>query len=113
MSRRGIPFPVLVVTGTLALVAPAGAAEDYVAGSPGVLCETPQRVAEFLGYMAENNKKALSRLPGCRTVEHGAPVRIVSRERFVAKVTVGIGPNPVSGYMPTQSITNVRGDPID
>jgi hypothetical protein len=113
MSRRALPVSVLLLLGPLALAAPAGAAEDYVAGSPGVVCETPQRVAEFLGYMAENNKKALSRLPGCRTVEPGAPVRIVSRERFVAKVTVGAGSNPVSGYMPTQSITNARGDPID
>jgi hypothetical protein len=106
-------LPLLVLAGQLGAFAPAGAAEDYVTGSPGLLCDTPGQIAETLGYMAENNKRALQRLKGCRLVEHGSPVRIVSRDHAVAKVVVGGGPNPASGYMPIQSITNARGDPIE
>jgi hypothetical protein len=104
---------VLVLAGLLGAVAPAEAAEEYVTGSPGLLCDSPGQIAQTLGYLAENNKKALQRLKGCRLVEHGSPVRIVSRDHAVAKVLVGGGPNPASGYMPIQSITNARGDPID
>lgn len=91
----------------------ASAAEDYVTSSPGLLCETPEQIAETIGHMAENDKKALGRLEGCRLIENGSTVRIVSRDRFVAKVIVGTAPNPITGYMPIQSITNARGDPID
>jgi hypothetical protein len=106
-------LPLLVLAGQLGVFPAAGATDDYVTGSPGLLCDTPGRIAETLGYLAENNRKALQRLKGCRLVELGSPVRIVSRDHAVAKVVVGAGPNPAAGYMPVQSITNGRGDPID
>ncbi len=89
------------------------AADDYVAGSPGLLCETPAQIAETLRHTEENNMQSLNRLMGCRLVENGLVVRILSRDNSVAKVTAGTGPNAVTGYMPVQSITNARGDPID
>lgn len=88
-------------------------ADDYVAGSPGLLCETPAQIAETLRHTDENNMQALSHLKGCRLIENGSALRILSRNDSVAKVTAGTGPNAVTGYMPVQSITNVRGDPID
>ena len=113
MTARWIPLPVLVFSAQLGALPSAIAAEDYVTGSPGLVCETPGQVAEALGSIAENNKTALSLAKGCRLVEYGSPVRIVSRDFAVAKVAVGSGPNPVLGYMPIQSITTTKGDPID
>jgi hypothetical protein len=71
------------------------------------------QIAQTLGSIPENSKKALNLPKGCRLVEYGSSVRIVSRDHAVAKVAVGSGPNPVLGYMPVQRITNATGDPID
>jgi hypothetical protein len=113
MAARWIRLPVLVFSAQLGALPSASAAEDYVTGSPGLVCETPGQIAETLGSIAGIDKKA-PRLPkGCRLVEYGLPVRIVSRDHAVAQVAVGSGSNPVLGYMPIQSITNAKGDPID
>ena len=113
MTTRWRPLPVLVFSAQLGALPSAIAAEDYVTGSPGLVCETPGQIAETLGSMAGKDKKTL-RLPnGCRLVEYGSPVRIVSRDAAVAKVAVGSGPNAVLGYMPIRSITNTKGDPLD
>ena len=113
VAARGIPLPVLVFAAQLGALPAAPAAEDYVTGSPGLVCETPGQIAESLRSMAGTDKKAPILPHGCRLVAYGSPVRIVSRDHAVAKVAVGSGPNPVLGYMPIQSITNAKGDPID
>ena len=113
MAARWIPLLALMVSAQLGASLSASAAEDYITGSPGLLCETPGQITETLGFMAENTKKAVNLSKGCRLIEYGSPVRIVSRDHAVAKVIVGSGPNPVLGYMPIQSITTTKGDPID
>lgn len=113
MAARRIRLAILVISAQLGALPPAAAAEEYLTGSPGLVCETPGQLAETLGSVAGGDKRTL-RLPnGCRLVEYGSPVRIVSRDHAVAKVAVGPGPNPVLGYMPLRSITNTKGDPID
>ena len=103
----------LLLSARVGALPSASAGDDYIAGSPGLLCEMPAQIAETLGHMAENNRQALSRLKGCRLIESGSPVHILSRDKSVAKVTAGTGPDAMTGYMPIQSITNLRGDPID
>ena len=101
---------ILVLSARLGSLPPAMAADDYFAGSPGLLCETPGKIDDALRYTENDMEKHLK---GCRLIENGSPVRILSRDKSVAKVTVGTGPNAVTGYMRVQSITNARGDPID
>jgi hypothetical protein len=98
----------------LSLILSRGAAAaDYLAGSPGLLCDAPAQIAAALRNMAENDRAALKRLEGCRLVENGTALRILSRDQFVAKVVVGTGPDAATGYMPVQSITDAKGNPID
>ena len=94
----------------MGLIPLAMAADDYVAGSPGLLCDTPGQIEDVLRYTENDMQKHLK---GCRLIENGSPLRILSRDKSVAKVTAGTGPNAVTGYMRVQSITNARGDPID
>ncbi len=111
MAMRWTAAATLALPAGIGALPSASAAEDYLTGSPGILCETPAKIAEML--MAENNPRALDRVRGCRVIDNGSPVRILSRDNAVAKVTVGTGSNAATGYMPVQSITNARGDPID
>jgi hypothetical protein len=113
MAARWIRLAALLCSVQLGGLASASAAEEHVAGSPGLVCETPGQVSETLGSMAGKDKRTPSLPKGCRLVENGSPVRIVSRDGVVAKVAVGSGANPVLGYMPIRSITNAKGDPID
>jgi hypothetical protein len=102
-----------VLSARIASLPSAIAADDYVAGSPGLLCEAPAQIVETLRHTEDNNMQALNRPMGCRLIENGVVVRILSRDKTVAKVTAGTGPTAVTGYMPVQSIINARGDPID
>jgi len=101
---------ILVLPALTASLPPAMAADDYFAGSPGLLCETPGQIDDALRYTENDMQKHLK---GCRLIENGSPVRILERDKSVAKVTAGTGPKAVTGYMRVQSITNARGDPID
>src|SRR5690349_841155 len=110
IAVRSTAIAILVLSARIGSLPLAMAADDYVAGSPGLLCETPGQIDEALRYTENDMEKHLK---GCRLIENGSPVRILSRDKSVAKVTAGTGPNAVTGYMRVQSITNARGDPID
>ena len=110
MAARWTVIAILALAARAGSVPPAMAADDYVVGSPGLLCDTPGQIEDALRYTENNMEKHLK---GCRLLENGSPVRILSRDKSVAKVTAGTGPNAVTGYMRVQSITNARGDPID
>ena len=110
IAVRRMAIAILVLTPRLGSLPPALAADDYVAGSPGLLCDTPRQIDEALRYTENDMERHLK---GCRLIENGSPLRILSRDKSVAKVTAGTGPNAVTGYMRVQSITNSRGDPID
>lgn len=110
IAVRWAAIAILVLSAEIGSLPPAMAADDYVAGSPGLLCETPGKIDDALRYTENDMERHLK---GCRLIENGSPVRILSRDKSVAKVTAGTGPNAVTGYMRVQSITNARGDPID